>query len=42
LILRNQGDRLITDNKNYHQQVVSVMAQGILPFKHEAEKNTTQ
>jgi len=42
LVLRNQGDRLITDNKNYRQQGVSVMAKGILPFKYEAEKNTTQ
>jgi hypothetical protein len=41
LILRNQGDRAILANKNYHQRGVSIMAQGILPFKYESEKNTT-
>jgi hypothetical protein len=32
---------LILPNKNYHQRGVSIMAQGILPFKYESEKNTT-
>jgi hypothetical protein len=27
--------------QNYHQRGVSIMAQGILPFKYETEKNTT-
>jgi hypothetical protein len=27
--------------KNYHQRGVSIMSQGILPFKYEAEKKTT-
>jgi hypothetical protein len=28
-------------NQNYHQRGESIMAQGILPFKYEAEKKTT-
>jgi len=27
--------------RNYHQRGVSIMSQGILPFKYEAEKKTT-
>jgi len=28
-------------NRNYHQRGESIMAQGVLPFKYEAEKKTT-
>jgi hypothetical protein len=41
LILKNQGDRLIFRQKTYHQRGEAIMAQGVLPFKYEAEKKTT-
>ena len=28
-------------DQNYHQRGESIMAQGVLPFKYEAEKKTT-
>jgi hypothetical protein len=28
--------------KTYHQRGVIIMAQGVLPFKYETEKNTTE
>jgi len=41
LILKNQGDRYIAANKNYHQRGESIMAQGVLPLKDETEKKST-
>jgi hypothetical protein len=41
LTLQKQGDRVVLSNTNYHQRGVSIMAQGILPFKYETEKNAT-
>jgi hypothetical protein len=32
---------MFLNKKNYHQQSVSIMAQGFLPFKYEVEKKTT-
>jgi hypothetical protein len=32
---------MILTIKNYHQRGATIMAQGVLPFKYETEKNTT-
>jgi len=32
---------MILTKQNYHQRGVTIMTQGILPFKYETEKNTT-
>jgi hypothetical protein len=41
LILINQGDRVVLAQQNYHQRGVTIMAQGVLPFKYEKEKTNT-
>ncbi len=41
LILRNQGDRVVLAQQNYHQRGVTIMAQDFLPFKYEKEKKNT-
>jgi hypothetical protein len=41
LRLRNQADRIFLSIKNYHQRSVSILAQGVLPYKYEPEKKTT-
>jgi hypothetical protein len=32
---------MVLDKQNYHQRGESIMAQGVLPFKYEAEKKAT-
>jgi len=32
---------VVLSNKNYHQRGVSIMSQGVLPFKYETENKTT-
>jgi hypothetical protein len=32
---------MVLTTKNYHQRGVTIVAQGVLPFKYETEKNTT-
>ena len=39
--LSNQPDSMVLTKQNYHQQAESIMAQGVLPFKHESEEKTT-
>jgi len=32
---------MVLANKNYHQRGVTIMAQGVLPFKYKNEKTNT-
>jgi hypothetical protein len=32
---------MFLSSKNYHQRGETIMSQGVLPFKYEAEKKTT-
>jgi len=41
LTLEYQGDRVMLDNKIYHQRGESIMPQGILSYKYEEEKQRT-
>lgn len=39
--MKNQADRIILGNKNYHQRGETIMSQGVLPFKYETETNSS-
>ena len=41
MTLEYQGDRVMLDNKIYHQRGESIMPQGILSYKYEEEKQST-